>query len=332
MVIVLIIFMLVSSRKVVSTEELERFTIELGENILTSRLADGRAVFSSSELDMYDNTKAEPYFRHCNYAYFLEIEAMEAEQLCGKNADCESFCSSVCGVSPEQIKTGPAGNCACGEEATCICKKKEDYAYAWLDKHKWSFGYKPGVGLGSGALAHTASFDVAASVDGKILPAKMRLTVYENWLTRTTCLVQKAFTEKTVQTMEMPCIKPEGLSEECVFPLRKNNEENTLCIFRPESIADEKAEFMDNCRQLGIDVEPFYHPYSGKEKITLKAIPIQWIYMDAVENRLNEAQGSATPEQLKGIMADVCREAEIYKVTDPATQAIGTVLLCLGDA
>ena len=75
-VVVFFLFLLLLSFKVnVTRADLQRTTIELAENLLSSPLTEGKFILDKAELDKFDNTIAEPYVRHCNYAYHLDIDA-----------------------------------------------------------------------------------------------------------------------------------------------------------------------------------------------------------------------------------------------------------------
>ncbi|MBI5347108.1 MAG: hypothetical protein HZB66_00680 [Candidatus Aenigmarchaeota archaeon] len=218
MVLIVIVFLTLNLRVLIQTGEIERFSAELAENILTSHMVDERAVFNVNELAKYDGTTAEPYHRQCKYAYFLEIEAIQGEQKCttDKLEECKNFCNAVCGIELDNIKMGPDGNCDCVSVLagmvrsgisghTCQCKKGDE----WRNKYKWSFGYQFAWSYldqtSSGSFSETIETSMLTTAYDAVvnaaepMPAKMTLTVYDNWQTRISCLIETAYFHSLLQ-------------------------------------------------------------------------------------------------------------------------------------
>ncbi len=67
---------------------------------------------------------------------------------------------------------------------------------------EWAFGYQPEIF--TDGLSVSQSYPAAVSKNG-IQPAKVTLTVYENLLTRVSCMAEKAYRLGEVQKMEISC-------------------------------------------------------------------------------------------------------------------------------
>src|SRR3989338_10867262 len=88
-VIIFLIVLFTSFRPVLKLNSMERFSIELAENI-GQHFGEGRMVLDKNELDRYDGTINEPYVRQCEYGYRVSVEALE-EKTCQKGEECKSF-------------------------------------------------------------------------------------------------------------------------------------------------------------------------------------------------------------------------------------------------
>ncbi len=137
-------------------------------------------------------------------------------------------------------------------------------------KGKWEFGYKPDSYLDSSVVdSYVSIYDDA---EDSVIPAKMKLTLYDTWATRISCLVDKAYRSGEVQHMGIPCIEIEAMPIQgsktftCRVEIEKNV--NEIC-----SIIWDKID----CRYMDIPLKNFGATYfiEGDEKKTLKAIPIK---------------------------------------------------------
>ena len=274
---------------------------ELAENIVHHNLTVDRAVFDPDELEKYDVSTAEPYVRHCQYGYYLEIEDLgEATTSCahGNSQDCKDFCMDVCGLPEDELifwQPPPDelyGNCACYSKV-CQCREDITDEEGWrTGKSEAKFGYNPERVLYvditiisdeekgsfySGNVKKEVTKDYYVSVaDGdSVKPAKMTLTVSDTWLTRVSCLVEKAYYTQKQQNMPIDCLLlyPLTGASDCWLPIRKSGD--NICIFHqnPHKIGGDIIKDID-CRSLpDMNILYFDYPYKGEK--TLVAIPIK---------------------------------------------------------
>jgi len=273
----------------------DRIIGELAENIVHHNLTVDRAVFNTTELEKYDGSTAEPYVRHCIYGYYLEIESLgEATTSCAydNSRDCKDFCMDVCGLPEDELIFWHAtsgvtlyGNCACYSRI-CQCRKDITDDEGWrTSKSEARFGYntmrindidiieEKGL-FYSGNVKKEAIRDYYVSVaDGDtVKPAKMTLTVSDTWLTRVSCLVEKAYYTKEQQDMIIDCLVLYRMTRngDCWFPVRKSGDD--ICIVHVNLIHGSITDV--DCRSLpDMNILYFDYPYEGEK--TLVAIPIK---------------------------------------------------------
>jgi hypothetical protein len=292
----------------VKYEERERFNIELSENILTSDLTYGKSVFNAKALNELEKSinaidstyhNVEMPFKSCNYGYKIKITGFE--QSCVKNNDeCRNFCRDVCGLGDEQIKYGD--NCKCDKTLLkkifggidCQCKKvgSED----WIDEYEFSFGYEPSDSLyysltslqGISSESHRSYPVAIANVnDAKpsefyetVYPAIMDVSVYESFLSRTSCLL-----EKTTLLKEPRDVSALQYGYQCgsgnvkCLGIKKSGEfdnSNHLCVFYFTSSVDIDTLNLAECKYSTLPVIPIMDKYdSSSNYAKVVAYPIK---------------------------------------------------------
>lgn len=273
-VIIFIIILFINFRPVLKLNSMERLSIEMSENIGQHSLAVDRMVFDKSMLDIYDGTINEPYVRQCEYGYNAKITLLE-EIPCKAGNECNNFCSSACGIS--RIT---ADNCRC--DKVCQCKKGE----TWIKSPEWWFGYDrySAPYYGEESSSHIErSYPVSINMPNPQKPfsyyddvktAEMKLSIYDTWLTRLSCMIETSYRLKKTQTISIPCITfRSSLSRECSFPLAKKTG-NILCLYDRQNGV---KGFTSDCRYFETPFQDFYYSYSEeyKEKVFLKSVPIK---------------------------------------------------------
>ncbi len=273
-VIIFIIILFTNFRPVLKLNSMERLSIEMAENMGQHGLATDRMVFDRNVLDVYDGTINEPYVRQCEYGYDAKITLLE-ETPCQAASECNNFCSNACRIS--QIT---ADNCKC--DKVCQCKKGE----AWIKSPEWWFGYDRRVApyYGEESSGHLEkTYPVSISMPNPQKPfsyyddvktAEMKLTIYDTWLTRLSCMIETTHKLKKSQEIKIPCITfLSSTSKKCSFPLAKKTG-NILCLY--ESHGGVKS-FTNDCRYFETPFQDFYYSYAEeyKEKVYLKSVPIK---------------------------------------------------------
>ncbi len=321
-VIIFLIVLFTSFRPVLKLNSMERFSIELAENIGQHNLTGSRMILDMAELDKYDGTINEPYVRQCEYGYSVRVEALE-EKTCQKSEECRSFCAGVCG-----IESVTSDNCKC--DKSCQCKKGSK----WIKKYEWEFGYEPHDALyyGEKSSSHIErAYPVSIGIQDSskpysyydtVMPAGMTLSVYDTWLTRITCMAETAYTLKETQITEIPCLRMPNNPEffECSYPIGKklrsiNSDVVDVCLFYMENGA---KQYTEDCRHLEVPLYDFYYYYSDKTKqeVFLKAIPLKKIP--------NNLPPSYTDTGECGIIKDIISDAIAGK-----NDEVKTVILCI---
>jgi hypothetical protein len=119
----------------------------------------------------------------------------------------------------------------------------------------------------------TKDYYVSVSDGDTVKPAKMTLTVYDTWLSRVSCLVEKAYYTQKQQSMPIDCLLLYTVTRDgdCWLPIRKSGD--NICIFYINPFMGGDTTDID-CRNLaGRNVLYFDYPYEGEK--TLVAIPIK---------------------------------------------------------
>lgn len=80
--IFVLLTLFVNTRPVIETNSLARANAEIMENIYSSQIAAGRAVFNAKELDKLRDSEAE-VVRHCGYGYSLLVQTKDDQWLFG---------------------------------------------------------------------------------------------------------------------------------------------------------------------------------------------------------------------------------------------------------
>jgi hypothetical protein len=336
----------------------DRVIGELAENIIHHNLTVDRAVFDTAELGKYDGSTAEPYVRHCQYGYYLEVEDLEKGDTvsCQLYGDCcngytrcgsggYNFCNDVCGLTEDNIfgwdtattpwQTTPDGNCAC-YSGTCQCREDMTDPEGWVTSKSEAiseakFGYNTEesfdamnrIGLkelgtfynGNVIKEVTKDYYVSVADGDTVKPAKMTLTVSDTWLSRVSCLVEKAHYTKKPKSMDIDCLSlyPVTRDGKCWLPIRKSGDD--ICIFYQNPVVGGEITDID-CRNLsGRNLLYFDYPYQGAG--ILVAIPIK------------PGHGLNTDETY-GVSEDNCERIETNRnwVAGEGDD-VDTVLLCI---
>jgi hypothetical protein len=223
------------------------------------------------------------------------------------------------------------GNCACYSDV-CQCRKDITDPEGWrTSKSEAKFGYNPdkvfymmtSMGLeqllgsfygGNVIKEVTKDYYVSVADGDTVKPAKMTLTVYDSWLTRVSCLVEKAYYTKKPKSMEIDCLLLYlgTRNGDCWLPIRKSGDD--ICIVHVHLIGGDITDI--DCRSLpDMNILYFDYPYKGEK--TLVAIP------------LKPGHGLSTDET-HDASEDNCKRIE----SNPSwiagkNDVIDTVLLCI---
>lgn len=187
---VLFMMLLFFSFKVdVRENSMERFVFELSDSVTsdTNFVAD-KSIFSPSKMTAAEKENNERYAQNCDFGYQIDITAKSGSAKCGNDNECSGFCGSVCGIDSGSLSLGRAGNCNCNIELIgnnfCECKKSDE----WQDNYKWRLGYMP-----TSIAQASAEFPAGIELDDTALPAAMRITAYDSFLTRLSCATAKSY-------------------------------------------------------------------------------------------------------------------------------------------
>lgn len=313
-VVVAIIFMMLIANAFfnfkadVKYEERERFNIELAENILTSDLTYSKAVFNPAVLSTLEKSineidptyqNVEMPFKSCAYGYKIKITGFE--QSCVKsNEECRNFCRDVCALSDEQIKYGD--NCKCDRPLLkrifggidCQCKKtgSED----WVDSYEFSFGYEPSNELeysivpnvNTQAESHRSYPVAIANVNDArpsefyetTYPAIMYVSVYDSFLSRTSCLLEKTTLLKEPRDISTLLYGYQcGSGNVKCLGIKKSGDfdnSNHLCVFYFTDNEDAESLKLSECKYSKLPVIPIMDKYDASSSYAkLVAYPIK---------------------------------------------------------
>lgn len=178
-----------SFRVDVRGNSMERFVFELSDEITSDRtLTNDKSLFSAEKLNAIDAQDIEQYAQNCDFGYQLDIDSRTGPTVCTADNECAGFCSSTCGLA--NLDFGITGNCNCNLEIArndfCECRKP---GREWQDTYKWRLGYVPKDTIATAS----SEFPAAISLGNTALPANMRITAYESFLTRVSCASAKAY-------------------------------------------------------------------------------------------------------------------------------------------
>lgn len=198
----------------IRTDDLERASVELTENIFVSELTSSKYVFDRQQLDKYDQSNIDrktelPFLRACSFAYFIAVEDLQS----GKEWEFGH-------VPPRDIDI---------RVSEYVVKRQDEEkrpSYVINDASEREF------------LASIQEKDTSkpSNYYGSVKQAKVGVKIYDTWLVRSTCLVEKAFTLKEVQKMEIPCIVADYRGGNlCGFSLQRHPDDSSLaCSFQRE--------------------------------------------------------------------------------------------------
>ena len=134
---------------------------------------------------------------------------------------------------------------------------------------KWSFGYESKIhDLRITFITSKSEKEspVSILVGDEVVPAILKLTVVDTWLTRASCIAEKAELSGEVQKMGLPCIKRDG--NNCAFHLvsRSINGVNVICYIDGS---------YEECRHLDTLINDFDLEYraTNDKMATLVATP-----------------------------------------------------------
>lgn len=240
-IIFILIMMLLffSFRVQLRNDSMQRLTVELSDAISGGPLTDHRSVFDSQKLNFAETqNNTELYAQNCDFGYNVKVQSIEGPTNCKVGNDCIGFCNTICGLDSNSIVMSDLGtlngNCGCNIENLgltgtnfCQCKKPGG---DWQDSYGWKYGYTPasGVILSGNKISESHSeFPAAVNVNDNVLPAKLKITVYDAVLTRLTCVTTKAYELKEQQTTSLDRIygavfrrtDPQGTNA-CIYDVR----------------------------------------------------------------------------------------------------------------
>ncbi len=286
----------------IKTDEVERASLEITENLFSSpELTAGKYVFDPDKLAQYDQSNAGrktelSFLRTCSLGYFAEIENLQS----GSKWEFGYNPTGLRGIKQNEIKIFLEGTIASGTSAhlatpSYIINKPERTFIASLQNK---------------------NPDRLSEFYGTVDQAKVTVTTINTWLTRSTCLVEKAFTLKERQEMEMPCMLIND-APPCGFSLQRHpNDQNLACNFQRDSIdvQNGRSGREHDCRYLppeikfqDIDLTFSEPPPEFKKKIV--AYPIK--------------EGESPPFG--------CADAKAGTITAGKNDDVQTVLLCTED-
>jgi hypothetical protein len=369
--VILISSVFFSFKAEVKSDEMERLNIELAENVLASDLTYDKTVFDAkklNELETSIDSMDEKYhnielpFKTCSYGYGIKIES--AEQECEKeNTECGNFCRDICGLSDEQINYGE--NCKCDKgflglkklfgDVECQCKKpgKDE----WLDRFKFSFGYVPDEDAESD-FAPSKDFPksnryypvaVANINDNRpenfyetIYPARMYITLYDSFLTRAECLVEKVNMLKDARDMSVLLFgfncDPQDVNK-CLGIKKSGDFDNSnyICMFDFKDVTDENSIRLRGCRYSKIPVLPFMDKYDvGSNYAKLVAYPVKSSSLSDMYKSIDEYYSGNSRSGF--VNTDFCRMSrqnceKIKQNPDDyiakSADDVGAIVLCL---
>lgn len=353
----------------VKYEERERFNIELAENILTSELTYGKSVFSAKALNELEKAinaidskyhNVEMPFKSCSYGYKIKITGFE--QSCVKNnEECRNFCRDVCALTDEQIKYGD--NCKCDKTLLkkifggidCQCKKPN--TDDWIDAYEFSFGYEPSNELeyslfnpvNTEAESHRSYPVAIANINDDrpsefyetTYPAIMHVSVYDSFLSRTSCLLEKATLLKEPRDVSALLYGYQcGSGNIKCLGIKKSGEfdnSNHLCVFYFTDNEDAESLKLSECKYSTLPVITIMDKYdSSSSYAKLVAYPIKKDELYQFFKNIDDFY-SAGNSKTNSVYTDYCRMSrENCKTLNDNKDFIatgdeesGALLLCL---
>lgn len=154
-------------------------------------------------------------------------------------------------------------------------------------KNEWEFGYRPSeiTKLGEPSIiAYPVGIFIPGPREGEfyntVSPAFMILEIHDSWLTRATCLAEKAIETRDVEKIGIGCVKvpflKAGSNEltRCGFSIvRTSGDGDHLCIFDRNYDSNPGLDSLIECRYVpGIDVRKFSKGYN--DAAVLRAVPV----------------------------------------------------------
>ncbi|MFC2143438.1 hypothetical protein ACFLQN_03495 [Candidatus Aenigmatarchaeota archaeon] len=64
----------------VESKFLEKFTVEMSNNVLSHALTSDRVIFNQEQLEQHNGINIEPYDRACNYAYHVKVICLDKDK------------------------------------------------------------------------------------------------------------------------------------------------------------------------------------------------------------------------------------------------------------
>jgi len=255
---------------------MKRAMFEISDALTSSQLTDYKSVFNPQKLTdaekMDPNRNIELYAVNCDYGYYLDIESVAGNTRCGSGSDCVNFCYSACNLDASTIDMSTVGtingNCGCNIEPRgnnfCECKKTTQSD--WQDAYKWGYGY---VASFKGKIAAPyVEFPVGINT-GTVLPAKMKITAYDSFMTRISCATKKAYEMKEVAKIRFDT---SYVTRNSVFK-RTDPAGTHVCLYFPPDTSYDCRYFPD------IPFLDFtFQPPIGKDRGVIAAYPLNTGY------------------------------------------------------
>jgi hypothetical protein len=246
----------------IKTDDAERASLELSENLFASQLTAGKYVFSERLLDENNqkdkDRKTElPFLRMCSYGYFIKIEDLQS-------AKAWEFGYKRPPTTTIDARPSAAVGVQRGSEG----------------------GYTIGGDIERVFFAAVAERDerLPGNYYGTARQARVEIKIYDTWLTRSTCLVEKAFELGERQEMAIPCIVADVRGgEQCGFSLQRHHSDASLaCSFQrsAETLTTSSRSEERDCRYLpqSVRFEPIdelFTERAGELAMKIVAYPIK---------------------------------------------------------
>lgn len=250
--VMFIIIMFFSFHVEVKEDSMKRFLVEVSDSLTSTNLVYHKSVFNPQKLTETErknpDRNVELYAVNCDYGYSVDIESVFGETKCGRGDDCKNFCKTACGLDDSTIDMSIlgtlSGNCGCNfGDNFCECKKPGE---GWQYDYRWGYGYRPGT-VSKNQIFATATSDlpISISVQDAVLPAKMTITAYDSFLTRLSCITQKAYELK--DTFDMKFVRSNVYFTSSPTFRRTDTDGTHVCLYSLGAVGN---EIPIDCRYL----------------------------------------------------------------------------------
>ena len=226
--IILMLVLFFSFRVGLVNDDMQRFDMEMANTLASSQLTSHRNIFSAEKL-----FAASQLPQVCEYEYSVSIESVGARKTCRQNSDCIDFCKEVLNTQDPEYDC----NFELFGQNFCECKGSD----GWQDGYQWKFG------KAQGKLYNYKEEKFPTAIEtktGAVLPATVTITSYDSFLSRISCIAQKAYETKSNYSMVIDVAKMPPLPSEFV------SRNGDVCIHVD-------ASNTDWCREMDVPVKDF---------------------------------------------------------------------------